>query len=59
MGTLAASYAEAGRFEEAVTTARKARELALAGGLKDLAQKNQQLIELFGARQPYREPTQP
>ena len=59
VGTLAASYAEAGRFEEAVTAARQARDLALANGQKDLAQKNQQLIELFGARQPYREPTQP
>ena len=42
-----------------VTTARKARELALAGGQKELAEKNQKLIELYRARQPYREPAQP
>jgi Flp pilus assembly protein TadD len=59
IGTLAAAYAEAGRFEEAVTAARKARELALAGGQKELAEKNQKLIELYSARQPYREPAQP
>jgi Flp pilus assembly protein TadD len=59
VGTLAAAYAEAGRFEEAVATARKARELALAAGQQTLADKNQKLIELFSARRPYRELTQP
>jgi hypothetical protein len=33
--------------------------LALAGGQKDLAEKNQKLIERFSAQQPYREPAQP
>jgi Flp pilus assembly protein TadD len=56
VGTLAAAYAEAGRFDEAVATAKKARELALASGRQALAEKNQQLIELFSARQPYRDP---
>jgi tetratricopeptide (TPR) repeat protein len=55
MGTLAAAYAEAGRFDEAVATAGKARELALAGGQKELAEKNLQLMQLYGTRQPYRE----
>ncbi len=59
IGTLAAAYAEAGRFEEAVTTATKARALALAGGQPDLAETNQKLIELFSTRQPYREAAQP
>jgi len=59
VGTLAAAYAEAGRFDEAVATAKKARDMALAGGQKDLADKDQKLIELFSARQPYREPAQP
>jgi Flp pilus assembly protein TadD len=59
VGTLAAAYAEAGRFEEAVATARKARELALAAGQEALAEENQKLLELFTARQPYREPSQP
>jgi tetratricopeptide (TPR) repeat protein len=56
VGTLGAAYAEAGRFDEAVAAAEKARELALALGQKDLAEKNQQLIQLFSTRQPYREP---
>ena len=55
VGTLAAAYAEAGRFDEAIATARKARELALAGGNHELADKNQRLIELFSAHRPYRE----
>ena len=56
VGTLAAAYAEAGRFEEAVATARQARELALARGQKELAAQNAKLMELFSARRPYREP---
>jgi tetratricopeptide (TPR) repeat protein len=59
VGTLAAAYAEAGRFEEAAATAQKARALALAAGQQELADKNQKLSELFGTRQPYREPSQP
>jgi tetratricopeptide (TPR) repeat protein len=59
VGTLAAAYAEAGRFEEAVATARKARELALAAGQQTLADENQKLIQLFSARQSYRDPAQP
>jgi hypothetical protein len=42
-----------------VTTTRKARELALAGGQKGLEKKKRKLIEFFSARQPCREPTQP
>jgi hypothetical protein len=41
-----------------VTAATKARALALAGGQQTLAETNQKLIELFGARQPYREAAQ-
>ena len=59
VGTLAAAYAEAGRFEEAMAAAGQARALALAGGQKDLAEKNEKLLELFRARHPYREPVQP
>jgi len=32
IGTLAAAYAEAGRFSEAVTTAEKAEQLATSAG---------------------------
>ena len=41
--TLAAAYAEAGRFPEAVTTAEKAEQLATAAGLTAVAAKNRQL----------------
>jgi tetratricopeptide (TPR) repeat protein len=56
VGTLAAGYAEAGRFPEAVTTAEKAEQLATAAGLKGLAEKNRQLLELYRTGKPYREP---
>jgi hypothetical protein len=56
VGTLAAAYAEAGRFEEAVGTAEKAHTLALGAGHNELAQRDQQLVDLFRARQAYREP---
>ena len=49
MGTLGAAYAEAGRFEAAAATARKARELALQLGQQELADQNQNLLKLFPA----------
>ena len=55
LGTLAAAYAEAGRFMEAVKTAEKARDLAAAAGLKDVAAKNAELLELYRSGKPYRE----
>jgi len=56
LGTLAAAYAEAGRFEEAAETAEKTVTLALAENNQALADKNRQLLELYHARKPYREP---
>ena len=38
IGTLAAADAEAGRFDDAVKTAEKAKDLAAAAGLKDVAE---------------------
>jgi tetratricopeptide (TPR) repeat protein len=55
IGTLAAAYAEAGRFADAVQTAEKARDLAQKLDLKDLADRNTQLLELYRAGKPYRE----
>ena len=55
IGTLAAAYAEAGRFDDAVATAEKACALAQAKGEPDLLQKNRELLALYRARQPYRE----
>jgi Flp pilus assembly protein TadD len=56
IGTLAAAYAEAGRFPEAVITAEKAEQLATAAGLTAVAAKNRQLLELYRAGKPYHEP---
>jgi tetratricopeptide (TPR) repeat protein len=55
LGTLAAAYAEAGRFPEAVTTAEKAEQLATTAGLTAVAAKNRQLLELYRAGKPYHE----
>ncbi len=56
VGTLAAAYAEAGRFGDAVATAQKAIDLAKAAGQTDLATRNAELLELYRARKPYHEP---
>jgi tetratricopeptide (TPR) repeat protein len=55
IGTLAAAYAEAGRFEEAVKTGEKARALALATGNSTLAARNEELLVLYRARKAYHE----
>ena len=55
VGTLAAAYAEAGRFDEAIATAQKACALAEAAGEKELLQKNRELLELYRAHKPGRE----
>ncbi|MGO8836407.1 MAG: tetratricopeptide repeat protein [Limisphaerales bacterium] len=56
IGTLAAAYAEAGRFPEAVTTAEKAEQLATSAGLTAVAAKNHELLELYQAGKPHHEP---
>ena len=55
LGTLAAAYAEAGRFPEAIKTAQSAYELGLATGEKQLAEINHKLLELYQAGKPFRE----
>jgi tetratricopeptide (TPR) repeat protein len=50
---LAAAYAEAGRFGDAVQTAQKARELAAAAGRQELAQQIQERLKLYQAGQPF------
>jgi Flp pilus assembly protein TadD len=57
LGTLAAAYAEAGRFPQAVETAQKAVDAARAGGNEQLAAMGEQLLNLFRAGKPYHEPT--
>lgn len=56
LGTLAAAYAEAGRFAEAVATAQRAIELATAAGQTQVAARNAELLELYRAGKPYHEP---
>jgi len=55
VGTLAAAYAEAGRFDDAILTAHKACELAGENGETNLLQKNQELLALYQNHQPYRD----
>jgi tetratricopeptide (TPR) repeat protein len=55
IGTLAAAYAEAGRFKEAIETAQRARNLALAAGQPEAADMNRRLRELYQSGQPYRQ----
>jgi peptidoglycan/LPS O-acetylase OafA/YrhL len=59
VGTLAATYAEAGRFEEAISTAQLACTLASLSGQQELLQKNQELLALYLDHQSYREITRP
>jgi len=47
IGTLAAAYAEAGRFDDATATAQKAHDAALASGQKEIADRNEQLMKLY------------
>ncbi|MCC6821644.1 MAG: tetratricopeptide repeat protein [Verrucomicrobia subdivision 3 bacterium] len=55
VGTLAAAYAEAGRYADAVKTGERARDLAAAAGQAALAQRNEELLKRYRAQQPYRE----
>ena len=55
MGTLAAAYAEAGRFAEAVATAEKARDKARLDKLEEVAKRNEELLQLYRAGKAYRE----
>jgi tetratricopeptide (TPR) repeat protein len=55
VGTLAAAYAEAGRYDEAMAAAQKACALATAAGERDLLERNQKLLVLYRAHQPYHE----
>ncbi len=50
LGTLAFTYAEAGRLDEAVATAGKGRDLALANGQNELAERLLKLMEGCRAR---------
>lgn len=59
VGALAAAYAEAGRFEDAVKAAEQASKLAEASGDAQFAGINRQLLDLYRERKPYHEPARP
>jgi Flp pilus assembly protein TadD len=54
VGTLAAAYAEDGRFDEAVATAQKACDLASKNNEADLLANNRQLLERYRRHQTAR-----
>jgi len=54
LSTLAAAYAEAGDFEQAMRTAEQAMELASATGLEQLAAANRERVKQFRAGQAVR-----
>lgn len=53
--TLAAAYAERGRFDEAVKTAREAIRLAQAAHNEAVVESYQQRLTLYEKKQPYRD----
>jgi tetratricopeptide (TPR) repeat protein len=55
IGTLAAAYAEAGRFNEAVAAGNEARRLYLAAGRKDMAETNRIFAQEYQAHRAYHE----
>ena len=56
LDTLAAAYAAAGRFGEAVATAKEAIGLAEAAGRDDLAGQMRKHLAVYEAGRPWREP---
>jgi tetratricopeptide (TPR) repeat protein len=59
IGTLAAAYAEAGRYPDAVRAAERACASARAANETDLLEKNTALLERYRAGQPYHEKREP
>jgi len=59
VGTLAAAYAEAGQFEEAISAAQKACALASGSGKPELLKANQERLVLYRAHQSYHEGANP
>ena len=55
LGTLAAAYAEAGRFPDAIKTAEEAIELATKNGQEELATKNRELLAAYREGRPWRD----
>jgi tetratricopeptide (TPR) repeat protein len=56
IGTLAAAYAEAGRFPDAIAAAERAKELATKQGNLAIAQRNEELLQYYRRGEAYHEP---
>jgi len=56
LNTLAAAYAAAGHFEEAISMARQAVEIARGSGRNELADEIEAHLRLYEQGQPYRAP---
>jgi tetratricopeptide (TPR) repeat protein len=54
-GTLDAAYAEVGRFDEAIATGQKARDLAAAAGQPEIAKAAEERLKLYQRKTPYRQ----
>jgi len=55
LGTLAAAYAEMGRYQDAIGAAERAKTLASENGEAELAQRNEELLEYYRKGQAYHE----
>ena len=55
IGTLAAAYAEAGRFSDAATAAERAAAVAGELGETEVAARNRELLQLYRAGKPFHE----
>jgi protein O-mannosyl-transferase len=55
LGTLAAAYAETGRFTEAVQTAQQAVKIAMQQNNQPLVESIQAKIRLYEAGKPFRD----
>ncbi|HWQ91030.1 MAG TPA: hypothetical protein VN673_05110 [Clostridia bacterium] len=53
LGTLAAAYAEAGRFTNAIVAAQQAVAQATIAGQSEIAKRNQELLELYRVGKAY------
>lgn len=54
LSTLAAAYAESGRFDEAVAAAEKSSALATSRGETTIIAGNQQMLKSFRQKRPFR-----
>ena len=53
LDTLAAAYAEGGRYDDAVRTARRALDACASSGMKSLEREISDRLQLYRADRPY------